>query len=239
MFTLLLMNMANRSSETLGHEDRRQQVIEQLSEHYANGILEVEEFERRVEQAQKADNSIELAQLLQDLDPQQEHVEERECDQITLPLRSSDVPIRRVLLSFMGKVRRGKGWRVPRRLRIFTVMGGVELDLREAVFGPGVTELRIAAMMGGVRIIVPPGLPVEVEGSGVMGGFHDYRDPSQRAEGAPAVLKVTGVAMMGGVKIQVRLPGETPHDAARRMRLERRNRRCLPRPHQRVQAQLS
>jgi hypothetical protein len=116
-------------------------------------------------------------------------------------------------------------------------MGGTELDFREAILGPGVTEIKVTALMGDVKIIVPPGMPVEIEGTGVMGRFHDYRDPSQRAESALPVLKLSGVAVMSGVKLQVRLPGETPREAARRMRQEGRDRRLLARRHHRGQLQ--
>jgi predicted membrane protein len=50
-------------------------------------------------------------------------------------------------------------------------MGGSELDFREAVMGPGVTELQIFAVCGGVEVVVPPGLNVESHGIAIMGGF--------------------------------------------------------------------
>jgi hypothetical protein len=214
--------------EALGQEDRRQQIVEQLSNHYAIGNLEVEEFERRVEQAQAADTERELVGLLQDLDPRyQEPVQvvPRQTPTTNLPVRATDATPGRSLVSIFSKVRRGQGWRVPSKLSVYSVMGGTELDFREAVFGPGVTEVKVSALMGNVRIIVPAGMPVEIAGAGIMGRFHDYRDPAQRAEGAAPVLRISGVALMSGVKIQVWLPGETGHEAARRMRQERIQRR--------------
>jgi DUF1707 SHOCT-like domain/Cell wall-active antibiotics response LiaF, C-terminal len=216
------------TTEALGQEDRRQQIVEQLSNHYANGILEVEEFERRVEQAQQADTEKELVMLLQDLDPRyQEPVQvvHQQAPTTNLPIRAADATPGRSLVSIFSKVRRGQGWRVPSKLKVYSVMGGTELDLREAVFGPGVTEVKVSALLGNVRIIVPVGMPIEIAGAGIMGRFHDYRDPDQRAEGCAPVLRISGVALMSGVKIQVWLPGETGHEAARRMRQERIQRR--------------
>lgn len=216
------------TTEALGQEDRRQQIVEQLSNHYANGILEVEEFERRVEQAQQAATEKELVMLLQDLDPSyQEPVQlvHQRAPATNLPTRAADATPGRSLVSIFSKVRRGQGWRVPGKLKVYSVMGGTELDLREAVFGPGVTEVKVSALMGNVRIIVPVGMPIEIAGAGIMGRFHDYRDPGQRAEGSTPVLRISGVALLSGVKIQVWLPGETGHEAARRMRQERIQRR--------------
>ena len=227
MLTLNLMINTN-TTEALGQEDRRQQIVEQLSNHYANGILEVEEFERRVERAQQADTEKELVGLVQDLDPRyQEPVQvvHHQTPATNLPVRAADATPGRSLVSIFSKVRRGQGWRVPSTLRVYSVMGGTELDLREAVFGPGVTEVKVSALMGNVRIIVPAGMPVEIAGAGIMGRFHDYRDPAQRAEGVAPVLRISGVALMSGVKVQVWLPGETGHEAARRMRQERIQRR--------------
>ena len=76
--------------------------------------------------------------------------------------------------------------------------------------------------MGGVEIIVPPHLPVEAEGVAIMGGFdHVDRAPAEPDPGAP-LLRVTGLAFMGGVHIEMRLPGESGRDARKRRRRERR-----------------
>ena len=45
----------------------RQTAIDALCEHFANDALSVEEFERRVDAAHKAESSTELAKLLEDL----------------------------------------------------------------------------------------------------------------------------------------------------------------------------
>ncbi len=45
-------------------------------------------------------------------------------------------------------------------------MGGIDLDFREAVFCPDVSEVNITSVMGGVAVIVPPQLNVECSGVG-------------------------------------------------------------------------
>ncbi len=94
-----------------------------------------------------------------------------------------------------------------------------------AVMGPGVTELQVFTLCGGVEVIVPPGLNVESHGIAIMGGFEhrgdDYHNPDPHAP----TLRITGVAIMGGVEVTVRHPGETARDARRRRKLERKERR--------------
>lgn len=54
----------------------------------------------------------------------------------------------------MAGVARKGAWTAPRQLHVLTVMGGAELDFREAQFGPGVTTVTVFATMGGVEIKV-------------------------------------------------------------------------------------
>src|SRR5687767_11326557 len=111
--------------------------------------------------------------------------------------------IRERLIAIMsGIVRRGL-WKVPRRLRVVAVMGGVDLDFRQAELTPGVTEIRVFVFMGGLQVRVPPGVRLETDGVAIMGGFEDrVHDPGAARPDAP-VVRVTGIAIMGGVDARV------------------------------------
>ena len=76
----------------------------------------------------------------------------------------------RMVTILSGTQRQGT-WRVPKRLDVVAVMSGIDLDFREAVFGPGVTEVKATMVMGAIAIVVPPHLQVECEGVGVLGVF--------------------------------------------------------------------
>src|SRR5690606_30423277 len=73
----------------------------------------------------------------------------------TLPRRD-----RQLLGAIMGAVEHKGSWRPARQINAVAVMGGIEMDFREANFAEGVTELNVVALMGGVEIVVPPGLRV-------------------------------------------------------------------------------
>jgi hypothetical protein len=79
-------------------------------------------------------------------------------------------------------------------------MGGVRLDLRHAQFSLPEVTIQAYALMGGVEIIVPEDIEVDVAGIGFMGGF-DHRASGPGIPGAPR-LKVIGFAMMGGVDVK-------------------------------------
>ena len=184
----------------------REVTIDALMEHFANDVMEVDEFERRVEAAHAAKTSAELKALLHDL-PGNVNVPAVR-GQETLPAEApipsyqvttaGNVKENEFILAVMGGGSRGGRWRPARKNTVVTVMGGAELDFREAVLGPGVTEVRIFAMWGGAEIIVPPGMNVEVNGLAIMGGFDHQTDESVVHDPTAPTLRVTGVVCMGG-----------------------------------------
>ena len=99
------------------------------------------------------------------------------------------------------------------------------MDFREAVLAPGPYELRVTAVMGGVHIVVPPGLTVETSGFALMGGFHGAPEGTAPPASDGPVLRIRGFTLMGGVHVDVRLPGESATEAKRRRRRERRKER--------------
>jgi hypothetical protein len=106
-----------------------------------------------------------------------------------------------------GVIRRGN-WLVPAKSRAVAFMGGVSLDLREATLTSPVTDIYIFAMMGGVEVIVPPDVRLESDGFAIMGGFEDQlKEPASRDPNAPLV-RVHGLAIMGGVEARVAPVGE-------------------------------
>src|SRR4029078_4407525 len=93
-----------------------------------------------------------------------------------------------------------------------------------------VIDIEVSAVMGGINIVVPPGLAVQMHGSAIMGGLADVnRAPGTPDPDAP-LLRVHGLAMMGGVNIEMRLPGESERGARRRARRELRDERRAQRP---------
>jgi predicted membrane protein len=82
------------------------------------------------------------------------------------------------------------------------VMGGLEIDLREAHLDPGAARLDITAVMGGVEVLLPRGWAVDVEPHGMLGGV-DVRvnESADVPDGAP-ILHVTTHTWLGGVQIR-------------------------------------
>jgi hypothetical protein len=208
----------------------RQLTIDALCEHFANDVMSVEEFERRVDGAHSAVTSDELRDLLRDL-PGGDLPAVAGTNMGTgiqaqrgySMAPADEVKERGFAVAVMGGSTRKGRWTPARTNFAVAIMGGTELDFREARLGPGVTEVQVFTMWGGVEIIVPPGLNVESHGIGIMGGFDHRADGLEPQPGAPT-LRISGVALMGGVDITVRHVGESSRDARRRRRQERRDR---------------
>lgn len=209
----------------------RQTIIDQLCEHFAEDRLTVEEFESRLDTAHRAGTNEELDALLRDL-PRKANTPARRADVTPAQAGYSladpgTVKERELVIAIMGGTGRKGRWSPARNNFVVAVMGGAELDFRDAVLPPGVTEVQIYTVWGGVDIVVPPDLHVESHGFAILGGFeHAAEDAIDPGPGAPT-LRITGIAMMGAVDINVRRPGESTRDARRRRRLERRELRRL------------
>jgi hypothetical protein len=104
----------------------------------------------------------------------------------------------------MGGFSRKGQWVVPAQFTAVAVMGGGEIDLREARFAEPVATIHAYAIMGGIAIIVPEDVEVQVTGVGLMGAFeHGSTGPGQ--PGGPKLI-VNGLAFWGGVEVKRKRP---------------------------------
>ena len=206
-------------------QETRERVIARLSEHFAHDALDVDEFERRVTVAQTTDDPAVIEALLGDLADVGGPASVPAVVPTVVPAMLPDDRDRDTLYAIFGGIDRQGTWTVPRQMKIVAVFGGAHLDLREARFPPGVVDIEVTAVMGGINIVVPPGLAVQMHGSAIMGGFADInRAPANPDPEAP-LLRVRGMTMMGGVNVEMRLPGESERGARKRARRELRDAR--------------
>ncbi len=191
---------------------QREQIVQRLCSHFASNHLTMEELEQRIDQAYKAPSVAELDALVVGLPVLADEPVATTAASVAPSGASAlpAVPERDVLIGIMsGHTRRGP-WALPRHLKVFTVMGGIVLDLREAFIAPGVSEIEITALMAGVEVFVPPGVRVECTGSAFMGAFEVDQRAQWIAAGEDRVVRVTGFALMAGVDVKVRPPKGTP-----------------------------
>ena len=81
------------------------------------------------------------------------------------------------------------------------IMGGIEVDLREANI-VGCADLSVFVLWGGVEIKVPPTWRVQVDGLPLLGGWDNKT--VQPADPEAPLLRVHVTAIMGGAEIKSR-----------------------------------
>ena len=202
----------------------REATVDRLCAHFAHDALTESELERRLDLAYAAKTRAELASLEHDL-PVLESGTRAGGARSPVPIDPRRAaPGRDLVVSICGGAERKGPWTVRRRLATLNVMGGAELDFREAVFTTRDVSLRVVAVMGGVQVIVPPGVGVEWAGVALMGGVSMPERSGQPAPDGP-VIRISGLVFMGGVEVVERLPGETAWEARKRRRREKKKAR--------------
>ena len=103
-------------------------------------------------------------------------------------------------IAIFGGFSRKGDWVVPKSFKAFMLMGGGEIDMRDARFAASEVSIHVVAIMGGCEIIVPEDATVHVTGVGIMGAF-EHSVAGAGVPGGP-VIHVSGLALMGGVNVK-------------------------------------
>jgi Domain of unknown function (DUF1707)/Cell wall-active antibiotics response 4TMS YvqF len=165
----------------------RERAVAKLRDHAVAGRLTLEEFAERSERALAVRTSAELHELTRDL-PQE----------LPPPPKKG----RRWYVALIGGVERRGHWRVPERMTIVGLIGGAELDLTQAELEAPETTIDAGWVIGGVELVVPAGIEVEVGGVTVIGGAED-EGAGQLLPGAPRI-RVRQFGLIGGLEIKRR-----------------------------------
>jgi hypothetical protein len=80
-------------------------------------------------------------------------------------------------------------------------LGGINLDLREATLAPEGADVELEAMMGGIKLTVPPEWHVEVEQDVAAGGIEERVTPPEELPAGAPLLHVVARARMGGIVV--------------------------------------
>lgn len=105
------------------------------------------------------------------------------------------------IATYLGGVERTCKAGALRRGSVSVVLGGVDLDLREATLVPSGADLELSATLGGVNVTVPSNWRVVVVDRARLGGVEALvTDPEELPDDAP-LLRVAAGARLGGVSI--------------------------------------
>lgn len=177
----------------------REAAVERLRVASVEGRLTLGELTERTEAAYTAVTQAELVVITSDLPsdgqgaPGVAHVPAQ-------PVAAREGRARQWFVAVMGDSKRRGKWRIDQGLGAVAVMGDVVLDLREAEVRTDVVDIVATVIMGDVKIIVPDGVDVELDGVAIMG------DKKVQVIEAPAgtnvpLIRVRAYVIMGDVKV--------------------------------------
>jgi hypothetical protein len=168
----------------------RDATVGQLSRAAGDGRLTLEEFSQRMEQATAARTRAELDRLVADLP-----AEPAAAGAVVAPASAPAA----WHVSPVGGLRVSGPWRMARHVIVASIVGGTYLDLSQAQLAAPQVTLTTVSLVGGTRIMVPPGIRVETSGFSLVGGTRVEGGP-EPGPGAPTVY-VRAFSLVGGVRI--------------------------------------
>ncbi|MCD0450839.1 DUF1707 domain-containing protein [Actinocorallia sp. API 0066] len=185
-----------------------------LGEALAEGRLTPEEHAERLDLLYAAKTYADLEPLTADLpshgaQPRVSLVK-REPEPVPPSRRPSSIT---TVLS--GADRKGR-WLVEPHTTITCVLGGVDLDFREAVLSQREVVVDVNCVLGGVDVKLPPGVRVEVDVMAILGGADDPRNDTVDPN-AP-IIRFTGFVLLGGLSFKRKLPREQRRELRRQRR---------------------
>jgi hypothetical protein len=187
----------------------RERVADILREAAGDGRLSMEELDERLDAVYAAKTYAELEPITRDL-PQAGTAQAPAPPAAGGPLRFGGEPTSHGAAAIMGGFSRKGDWVVPKQFSAVAIMGGGEIDLREARFAEPIVTISVVAIMGGIEITAPEDATVCVTGIGIMGGF-DHSASGSGVTGGPTII-VNGVAIMGGVDVRRRPPRKSQRE---------------------------
>ena len=179
----------------------REQVATVLSTAYAEGRLTLEEHDERVDRLMAAKTFDDLIPITRDLvviGTPTAVATPQPSSRFTIDTTAQNSQSDKMIAIFGGVTRSGR-WRVRKNIKALALFGGMDLDLRNAIFEAPAVEISGFWCFGGLDIKVPEGIDVRDQTAGVFGGT-DIRDIGDPAPGAPTLV-IKGMTLFGGVSV--------------------------------------
>lgn len=86
---------------------------------------------------------------------------------------------------------------------VTVIMGGFDIDLRQAQLAGGEASIEVFVMMGGIDLKVPEGWNVILDVMPILGGTeHKARRDKLASEGPVPTLRISGAVILGGIEIK-------------------------------------
>ncbi len=181
----------------------REEVVDQLIMNYAHGVISEAAFERRLNIAMESKDNQEIVDQVKDLELKvDDNFVNSKKEKLSFNHSSRPVEEEIKIVNVLAGNDRSGRWRVPKKIKIFSLMGGSNIDFTDAEFCHPTCTIEVTCIMGGDNIYVPEGVNVVSKAFAVMGCIENTT-PSTLDRNAPTII-IDGTVVMGGVSIKVK-----------------------------------
>jgi Domain of unknown function (DUF1707)/Cell wall-active antibiotics response 4TMS YvqF len=174
----------------------REATLKMLGDHASVGRLSMDELEERCDRALTVQTRGELAAVTSDLP------EDSDLPEKTAPTSSEATalpqvhrPVRRTV-AILGSTSRRGSFRVVGSFSAVAVMGGDDIDLREAAIEGSELTIKVFSVMGAVSIYVPDTVEVELGGFSILGANRE-KGAHRRPHADTPVIRIRGFNLLG------------------------------------------
>jgi len=185
--------------------------IAELRERYARGGVALEDFRRLMGELLITTDPSACQAIIDQLPPEPDFDPFTRPDTVT-PARASQT--HRITAFFAEVDRSDTLWELGPRTDVRATFGEVRLDVRMASLTPGENVLNLHATFGEIRVIIPSGLRVHVEGSVRFGeilvpgytnsGITGHQSTTFGSASTGSWLRINAAATFGEVVIRER-----------------------------------
>lgn len=200
------------AGDMLVSDAERDSAVERLQAHCQVGRLTLEELSERVGLALRARKAAELERALAGLPELALGGEAAFAGEAGIATQRAGAatpaapraPARRVTrwaVAIMGGSDHRGRFRLSGQMNALSLMGGVTIDLRNAEIEGAEVVINALVVMGGVDVIVPEGIDVDLTGIPIMGGKELRLADVPVIPGSPLV-RVRALCLMGGVTVR-------------------------------------
>ncbi|WP_076410207.1 LiaF domain-containing protein [Shewanella sp. UCD-KL12] len=184
-------------------EQVREEVIDKLIVNYSHGMISVEAFERRLDDAMDSSSHEELMSLVADLPLSADADYSKQKDKQFTPNYSSKQSEDTLNINcILSSNERSGQWEVPSKIKLSNVLGETTLDFTDAIFQYQNVTINLNCVLGSCTIYIPENINVVCKTYCAVSSIEN-RAPSMANRQAP-VITIEGKVILGDLSVSVK-----------------------------------
>jgi hypothetical protein len=184
-------------------ETVKEEVIDILVHNFSHGYISNEAFERRLDAVIETSSHQTMMDQVADLESTpDEAIKKHKEQQFSVNYNDDAAEDTDTIVSILGGNDRSGQWVVPKTIRVFSILGGSNIDFTDARFNSPNVKVQIFSVFAGDNIYVPENVNVVSKAFCVLGGINNTA-PSIASRQAPTIT-IEGLILFSGLDIKIK-----------------------------------